>query len=55
MVTVLINLFFDRNFNLPFLLNDKLSALEGVSTSEIIAGNFNVMHVVRKQFIDSEF
>ena len=45
------NLFLVRNPYLPSVLNDKLPALEGVSTSEVIATNLNTMHAARKQFI----
>ena len=46
------NLFvFSRNPNLPSFLDDKLPALEGISTSEIVASNLNAMHAARKQFI----
>ena len=41
-------LVFGRNPNLPSFLNDKLPALEGVST------NLNVLHAARKQFIKCE-
>ena len=44
-------LVFSRNPNLPSFLNDKLPALEGVSTSEVVASNLNAMHAARKQFI----
>lgn len=47
-------LVFGRNPNLPSFLNDKLPALEGVSTSEIVASNLNAMHAARKQFIMCE-
>ena len=47
-------LVFSRNPNLPSFLNDKLPALEGVSTSEVVASNINVMHAARKQFIKCE-
>ena len=47
-------LVFGRNPYLPGLLNDKLLALEGVSTSEVVADNLNAMHAARKQFIASE-
>ena len=39
---------FDRNPNFPSLVTDKLSALEGVSTSEVVEDNLNAMHVYRK-------
>ena len=44
-------LVFGRNPNLPSFLFDKLPALEGVSTSEVVASNLNAMHAARKQFI----
>ena len=44
-------LVFGRNPNLPSFLNDKLPALEGVSTSEVVASNLNAMYAARKQFI----
>ena len=43
-------LVFSRNPNLSSFLNDKLPALEGVS-SEIVASNLNAMHAARKYFI----
>lgn len=47
-------LVFGKNPNLPAFLNDKLPALEGVSTSEVVADNLNAMHAARKQFIACE-
>ena len=47
-------LVFGRNPNLTSFLIDKLSALEGVSTSEVVASNLNTMHIARKQFIMCE-
>ena len=47
-------LVFGRNPNLPSFLNDKLPALEGLSTSEIVANNLNAMHAARKAFIENE-
>ena len=44
-------LVFGRNPNLPSFLNDNLPALEGVSSSKVIASNLNAVHAVRKQFI----
>ena len=38
-------LVFGRKPNLPSLSNDQLPALEGISTSEIVADNLNAMHV----------
>ena len=43
-------LVFGRNLNLPSFLNDKLPALEGVFTSEVVASNLNAKHAARKQF-----
>ena len=45
---------FGRNPNLPSILIDKLPVLEGVSISEVVASNLNVMHAARKQFIMCE-
>ena len=42
------------NPNLPSFLNDKLPALEGVSTIEVVASNLSAMHAARKQFIKYE-
>ena len=42
-------LVFGMNLNLPSFLNDKLAALEGVSTSLVVA-----VHAARKQFIKCE-
>ena len=47
-------LVFRRNPNPTSFLNDKLPALEGVSISEVVASNLNVMHAARKQFIKCE-
>ena len=47
-------LVFGKNSNLLSLQNDKLSALEGVSTSEVVADNVNPVHAARKQFIVCE-
>ena len=50
----LVQLIFGRNPNLTSFLIDKLSALEGVSTSEVVASNLNAMHIAGKQFIMCE-
>ena len=47
-------LIFGSNPNLPFL-NDKLPAIEGVSTREVVASNLNAMYAARKQFIKCKF
>ena len=47
-------LVFGFNPNLPSILNDRLPALEGVTTSEMIANNLNAMHKARKAYIESE-
>ena len=47
-------LIFGRNPNLPSFLIDKFPALEGVSTSEVVASNLNAVHAARKQFIMCE-
>ena len=47
-------LVFGRNPNLPAFLNDKLPALEGISTSEIVANNLNAKHAARKAFVECE-
>ena len=47
-------LVFGKNPNFPSFLNDKLPALEGISTSEVVANNLNAMHAARKAFIESE-
>ena len=47
-------LVFGRNPNLLSFLNDKLPALEGESTSEVVASNLNAMHTARKHFIKCE-
>ena len=45
-------LVFGRNPNLPSFLIDKLPALEGICTSEVVASN--LMYAARKQFIMCE-
>ena len=47
-------LVFSRNLNLPSFLKDKLSALEGLSTSEVVSSNLNAMHATWKQFMKCE-
>ena len=47
-------LVFGRNPDFPCVINDKLPALEGKTSSEIIAENLNAMHSARKAFIELE-
>ena len=48
------HLVFGTNPNFPPVFNDKSQALEGKTSSDIIVDNLNVMHVVRKAFIEAE-
>lgn len=45
---------FGRNPNLPFVLNNKPPALEGVTSSEIVRSNLNAIHKARQEFIKME-
>ena len=45
---------FGRNPNLPFALNNKPPALEGIASSEIIRSNLNALHKSRQEFIRME-
>ena len=47
-------LVFRGNPNYPIAFNSKLPALEGKSSSEIVASNINAMHAARQAFIQSE-
>jgi transposase InsO family protein len=47
-------LVFGWNINIPTCLNSQAPALEGVSTSEIVAKNLNAIHTARKSFIENE-
>ena len=47
-------LVFGRNPNFPSVMHDKLPALEGKTTSEVVSDNLNAMHSARKAFIASE-
>ena len=47
-------LVFGYNPNVPTVLVNKLPALEGVSTSEVVASNLNAMHSARKSYIQGE-
>ena len=42
-----------RNLNLPSVINDKPPALEGTTSSEVVAKNLNALHEVRKAFIEN--
>ena len=44
-------LVFGRNPNLPTVMNSNLPALEGVSSSQLIADHLNAMHAARKAFV----
>ena len=47
-------LVFGRNPNLPSCLNDRPPALEGTTSSEVVAKNLNALHSARKAFIEDE-
>ena len=47
-------LVFGKNLNYPSILVDKTPALEGKTSSELIANNLNVMHAVRQAFIENK-
>ena len=47
-------LVFGRNPNIPTVLNSKPPALEGTTSSELIAEHLNAMHASRKAFIQAE-
>ena len=47
-------LVYGRNPRLPGVMNDDLPALEGTSTSEVIARHLNACHAARKAFIAAE-
>ena len=47
-------LVFGKNPNFPSVMNNKLPALEGVTSSKIAAENLNVMHNARQAFIKAE-
>ena len=47
-------LVFGRNPNFPSTIDNRPPALEGKTTSEIVAENLNAMHTARKAFIESE-
>ena len=45
---------FGRNPNFPTCIDDKLPALEGLTSSQLIADHLNAMHASRKAFIATE-
>jgi hypothetical protein len=45
---------FGKNPNLPNIMTDKPPALEGVTTSEVLAKHLNALHAARRAFIQSE-
>ena len=47
-------LVFGRNPNLPTVINDKPLALEGTTSSEVVAKNLNALHEARIAFIENE-
>ena len=47
-------LIFGKNRNFPAVESNKSPALEGKTTSEIVASNLNAMHAARQAFIKSE-
>ena len=47
-------LVYGKNPNFPSVLIDKPLALEGKTSSEIIANHLNAMHAARKAFIEAE-
>ena len=47
-------LVFGKNPNHPNVCDNKLPALEGKTTSEIVADNLNAMHSARQQYLKSE-
>ncbi|GAB1610627.1 hypothetical protein Ahia01_001349000 [Argonauta hians] len=47
-------LVFGRNPNIPTVLNSKPPALEGVTSSKLIAQHLNAMHTARAAFIQAE-
>ena len=48
------HLVFGRNPNLPSILNDKLPALGGHTSSEVVANYLNAKHEAGKTFIERE-
>ena len=47
-------LVFRYNPNFPSFIESKLPALEGVTSSKLIASHLNALHSARKRFIETE-
>ena len=47
-------LVFGHNPNFPSCLNDKLPALEGTTSSEVVVKSLNALHAARKAFVENE-
>ena len=47
-------LVFRYNPNFPSVIENKLPALEGVTSSKLIASHLNALHSARKRFIETE-
>ena len=45
---------FGKNPDFPVSLNTNLPALEGVTSSQLVASNLNVMHAARQVFIQNK-
>ena len=45
---------FGKNPNFPAVIENELPALEGVTSSKLIAEHLNAMHRARKAFIETE-
>ena len=45
---------FGKNPNFPVRCNFNLRALEGVTSSQVVADNLNAMHAARQSFIQNE-
>ena len=47
-------LVFGKNPNLPNIMTDNIPALQGKTSSEVLANHLNVLHATRRAFIESE-
>ena len=47
-------LVFGKNPNYPCVLTDKVPALEGQTSSQVVAENLNAMHAARKAYVQNE-
>ena len=45
---------FGKNPNFPVVIENELPALEGVTSSKLIAEHLNAMHIARETFIETE-